>query len=469
MRCLTSLLTLCALMSTLMLSPSGIAAAEHDGAPDGDSKDIPSLVAAVAEANQRVADVGADIQIKQEGVNKALVEIAAARDILADAQREVAASEQGLADSQVAIDAAQQRFDQFAASKYMNGPSGALPLADGPEEILTGASTQQSLIISFQKVRDDLVRRQTDHANKLSTATAARVRAEGAAAEAQRRQDDAVTALQEAQQTFAARQDEINRLAAERDSAQARLGAARPVAGTATAPTVPQPGAAQAPGDQWDRSDSLPADNSGAGLWDSTLPMVPSANVAGDPVAIINAILKIMATSVQLTADMGRKFLTKLGILSPAAAAADPGITNGRIPSLNGRQASEFVIRRAMSQLGVPYSWGGGNANGPSRGIDQGANTVGFDCSGLMLYAFAGVGIKLDHYSGSQYNAGRKVPSSQMRRGDLIFYGPNASQHESMYLGDGMMLEAPYTGSVVKISPVRTSGMTPYVTRLIEY
>jgi cell wall-associated NlpC family hydrolase len=38
-----------------------------------------------------------------------------------------------------------------------------------------------------------------------------------------------------------------------------------------------------------------------------------------------------------------------------------------------------------------------------------------------------------------------------------------------MYLGDGMMIEAPYTGSVVKISPVRTSGMTPYVTRLIEY
>ena len=104
-------------------------------------------------------------------------------------------------------------------------------------------------------------------------------------------------------------------------------------------------------------------------------------------------------------------------------------------------------MRRAMSQKGVPYSWGGGYADGPSRGIDDGANTIGFDCSGLVLYAFAGVGIKLPHYSGSQYNAGRKVPSSQMRRGDLIFYGPNASQHEAMYLGDGMMLEAPYTGS----------------------
>jgi peptidoglycan DL-endopeptidase RipA len=152
-----------------------------------------------------------------------------------------------------------------------------------------------------------------------------------------------------------------------------------------------------------------------------------------------------------------------------AQIAADPGITNGRIPRVYGQQASEFVIRRAMSQIGVPYSWGGGNANGPSRGIDQGANTVGFDCSGLILYAFAGVGIKLPHYSGSQSNAGRKIPSSQMRRGDLIFYGPHASQHEAMYLGNGMMLEAPYTGSQVKVSPVRSSGMTPYVTRLIEY
>lgn len=127
------------------------------------------------------------------------------------------------------------------------------------------------------------------------------------------------------------------------------------------------------------------------------------------------------------------------------------------------------MIRRATSQLGVPYSWGGGNADGPSRGIDQGANTVGFDCSGLILYAFAGVGIKLEHCSGTEYNSGRKIPSSQMQRGDLIFYGPNASQHEAMYLGNEQMIEAPYTGSVVEISPVRTSGMMPYVTRLIEY
>ena len=467
MRRLTSFLSLCALMPALVLSAPGTAVAGHDGSPDRD--EVSSLVAAVAEANQRMADVGSDIQIKQEGVNRALVEIAAARDTLAQARRDVVASDQALTDSQHAIEAAQQRFDRFAASTYMNGPSGALPLAQSPEEILAGASTQQTLTISFQRVRDDLLRRQTDQANKLSAATAARARAESAAADAQRRQDDAVAALRDAQQTFTAQRREVERLATERDSAQARLEAARPVAATAAAPSAAQPGTVPASGAPWDRGTTSPGGATEGGLWDTTLPMVPSANVAGDPVAIINAVLNIMATSAQLTADMGRKFLTKLGILSPVTAAADPGITNGRIPRLYGRQASEFVIRRAMSQLGVPYSWGGGNANGPSRGIDQGANTVGFDCSGLMLYAFAGVGIKLDHYSGSQYNAGRKIPSSQMRRGDLIFYGPNASQHEAMYLGDGMMIEAPYTGSVVKISPVRTSGMTPYVTRLIEY
>lgn len=55
-----------------------------------------------------------------------------------------------------------------------------------------------------------------------------------------------------------------------------------------------------------------------------------------------------------------------------------------------------------------------------------------------------------------------------MRRGDLICYGPNASQHEARYLDDGQMIEAPFTGSQVRIPPVRTSGMTSYVTRLTE-
>lgn len=319
------------------------------------------------------------------------------------------------------------------------------------------ATAEQTLALSFQQALADLRRARTDLVNKESTARGTQQVADEAAVDAQRSLDTAAAALTEAQAGFGAQQAEVDRLVDERDAAQARLDAAR----------GPEPPATV---DRWDRAGGA-APPSGAGQWDTTLPTVPSANVMGDPVAIVNSVLQISMSSAQVTAEMGRKFLASLGINLGGAAGGAPesGITNGRIPRVYGQQASEYVIRRAMSQIGVPYSWGGGNANGPSRGIDQGANTVGFDCSGLILYAFAGVGIKLPHYSGDQYNAGRKVPSSQMRRGDLIFYGPNASQHESMYLGNGMMLEAPYTGSQVRVAPVRTGGMMPYVTRLIEY
>ena len=205
------------------------------------------------------------------------------------------------------------------------------------------------------------------------------------------------------------------------------------------------------------------------GAWDPTLPAVPSANIQGDPMVVLNQVLGISATSTQVTAGLGKSFLQGLGILKPD----DTGITNaggsGRIPRVYGRQASEYVIRRGMSQVGVPYSWGGGTAAGPGKGIDSGAGITGFDCSGLVLYSFAGVGIKLPHYSGSQYNLGRKIPASQMRRGDVIFYGPGGSQHVTIYLGQGQMLEAPDIGLKVRVAPVRTGGMTPYVVRYIEY
>ncbi|GAA1474705.1 NlpC/P60 family protein [Corynebacterium aurimucosum] len=135
----------------------------------------------------------------------------------------------------------------------------------------------------------------------------------------------------------------------------------------------------------------------------------------------------------------------------------------------------ETVISRATSQVGVPYAWGGGDANGPTQGIRDGGvadshgdyNKVGFDCSGLVLYAFAGVGISLPHYTGYQYQKGTKIAPSEMERGDLIFYGPSGSQHVAIYLGDGTMVEAPQSGQNVSITPVRQGGMAPYAVRLI--
>jgi len=205
------------------------------------------------------------------------------------------------------------------------------------------------------------------------------------------------------------------------------------------------------------------------GQWDPTLPATISAGAPGDPLAVANASLQATAQATQTTLDLGKQFLGGLGINLGGMDAPSAGNTGaGRIPRANGRQAIEYVIRRGGSQMGVPYSWGGGALQGPSKGIDDGANITGFDCSGLMRYAFAGVGVLLPRFSGDQYNAGRHVPPSEARRGDLIFYGPGGGQHVTMYLGNGQMLEASSLVGKVTVSPVRTAGMTPFVTRIIE-
>jgi cell wall-associated NlpC family hydrolase len=204
------------------------------------------------------------------------------------------------------------------------------------------------------------------------------------------------------------------------------------------------------------------------GPWDPTLPAVVSAGAPGDPVAIANASLNATAQATQSTLDLGRQFLGGLG-LNLGGNNGGNNTSPSRIPRVYGRQAVEYVIRRGSSQMGVPYAWGGGTPNGPSKGVDSGADTVGFDCSGLTRYSFAGVGVLIPRFSGDQYNAGRHIAPSQAKRGDLIFYGPGGSQHVTIYLGNGQMLEASSIVGKVTISPVRTAGMTPYLTRIIEY
>ena len=186
-------------------------------------------------------------------------------------------------------------------------------------------------------------------------------------------------------------------------------------------------------------------------------------------------------------------------MIALALLGATPGIATA---DSTRQQAINAVIARALAQRGVPYAYGGGNAAGPSLGtasvnppvgaadaslgadplssnvavaglsplgspvVEPRVSRVGFDSSGLVLYAFAGVGIKMPRSSGEQYKVGRKIPPSQALPGDLIFYGPEGSQSVALFVGNGQMAEA--TDPAVTVSPVRTNGMTPYLTRIIE-
>jgi cell wall-associated NlpC family hydrolase/predicted nucleic acid-binding Zn-ribbon protein len=470
----TLLLCTPGLLGTLgLLGTPGIA----HGDPAADN--VASLIANIATADQRLDDLSAEIQTEQESVNKALVDVQDARDRAGAAQHDVEASRQSVTEADAAITAAQRRFNAFAAATYMNGPSGSYLTAGSPEDMIATATASQTLTASSQAVMDKLLRARTEQVNKESAARLAKQEADKAAADAQASQDAAVAALTDTRRKLNDQRGQITHLAAQRQQAQTKLEAAKRVAGLqwsagpgepAGPPAAGPAGAGPAGADRWDGgAPGAPAPQAGARRWDGfdpTLSFLTSANIPGDPIAVINQVLGFSATSSQVTAGLGRSFLQQLGILKPN----DTGITNtGGIPRVYGQQASEYVIRRGMSQIGVPYSWGGGTAAGPSRGIDSGASITGFDCSGLVLYSFAGVGIKLPHYSGSQYNLGRKIPAAMMRRGDVIFYGPGGSQHVTIYLGNGQMLEAPDIGLQVRVAPVRTSGMTPYVIRYIEW
>ncbi len=129
-----------------------------------------------------------------------------------------------------------------------------------------------------------------------------------------------------------------------------------------------------------------------------------------------------------------------------AAAASRATLTHAApvvgfpAPPPNPRAA--IAIRTALSFLGVPYVWGG-------------ASRAGVDCSGLVMLAYDAAGIYLPHYSGAQFADTVRVPLYDLQPGDLLFYGYNGDEHVAMYLGRGEMIEAPYTGAVVHITPVR--------------
>src|SRR5207244_389507 len=131
----------------------------------------------------------------------------------------------------------------------------------------------------------------------------------------------------------------------------------------------------------------------------------------------------------------------------PAAQASLAGVPLfvGRdlpLPDVPTNTLGGQAVALAYDYLGIPYVWGG-------------ATPAGFDCSGLTMYVYAQLGIKLGHYTGFQYYEGLRVSRDQLQPGDLVFFHASSSGvpgHEGMYIGNGSFIHAPHTGDVVRIS-----------------
>src|SRR6185312_13985586 len=134
--------------------------------------------------------------------------------------------------------------------------------------------------------------------------------------------------------------------------------------------------------------------------------------------------------------------VTRSGATSPVGTA--PSAADGS----GGVSASQLTdaLRAAESRKGLPYVWG---ATGPRS----------FDCSGLVQWSFAQAGISMPRVAADQARTGPAIPLSQAEPGDLLFYhtdptAPDYISHVTIYLGKGLMIQAPHTGANVQIVPV---------------
>jgi len=122
------------------------------------------------------------------------------------------------------------------------------------------------------------------------------------------------------------------------------------------------------------------------------------------------------------------------------------GTTDGPPPLDPGGPGHPEVVAIAQRYLGIPYLWGGASPK------------TGFDCSGLVLYVYAQVGVQLSHGATDQQRASKPVPLNALQPGDLVFYGnASYSYHVAIYAGGGQTIEAARTGTLVRYGVVGTA------------
>jgi cell wall-associated NlpC family hydrolase len=129
------------------------------------------------------------------------------------------------------------------------------------------------------------------------------------------------------------------------------------------------------------------------------------------------------------------------------------------------QRRGEQIAARAMQWIGWPYSWDAGDANGPTYGVAVDASSRndasirGFDCSGLVIYALA-PWLPVSHDAASQYTeSGTVHPAlNALQPGDLIFWSKDGTiggvGHVAIYVGNGDVVEAPYSGAYVEVVPI---------------
>lgn len=140
----------------------------------------------------------------------------------------------------------------------------------------------------------------------------------------------------------------------------------------------------------------------------------------------------------------GSSLISNLSMFTPTGATATPAATTPT--QAGGNSGGNGAVSFATQQIGDAYVWGGEDPSAPGH-------PGNFDCSGLVQAAYAAEGVALPRVAQDQYNATTKLPANAtLQPGDLVFFGQNTQNisHVGIYIGNGMMIDAPHTGAQVR-------------------
>jgi len=382
----------------------------------------------LGDQQQQIKQIAATLVSLNHRIEALSESYGAAQERKAELDTEIAATTASVADQQATYDALQGTLTDLAVNRFVgNNTSGLSPLFSSSAlfsqaqqfDALTSvaidagsgtADDVQSIVRTLQADKNRLQRQQSEATALIATLAAQQAEGEQLIAEYTQRAADAN-----------ARYGELVQQEADRQAAAAAEKAAAALPPPAITPSAVTPRAA-----------------------------VPRGGGASPPAATVDA--PSTSTAARPTSPVADEPSTSQpaspGTPAPAPTTAPPNTTPPNttpvptpdVPPPSGRAA--MAVAAARSMLGVPYV------------AFQASPSRGFDCSGLTMWAWAQAGVSLPHQSGMQYASNPHVPKDQAQPGDLVFFYSPIS-HVGMYIGGGMMIDAPHTGALVRLVPVR--------------
>ncbi len=382
------------------------------------SRAVGAIQASLLLANQRLEQAALEAEMASEAYNGAMWRLQEATQQVRDAQADVRQARATVEEQRRAIGA-------LVAASYQQGSEltalSAMMGADGPEGVLDQYA-------AFQGASDSLQADYDRFAASDALAQAFERKAEEARTEQQRLAEEAREAKDAAEASAAQAQAAASEIATEKQRLIRELAEAQDISvRLATKRQTALEEIARERAEERARAEAEAAAREKARQ---------EERAAAEARADARARAKAAARAER------RRNRQKDNAAPAPAPQPEPAPSPAPPPAPSGSGGADRAIDFARAQLGEEYVWG---AAGPDS----------WDCSGLMLGAWGAAGVYLPHYSAAQYDAGTPISSSELRPGDLVFWGtssdPASIHHVAMYIGNGQIIHAPRTGRPVSI------------------